>query len=83
MVVEVIIAIKVAIIAIVYFFHHIQGRFIKGALLGVLLFLGIPDMTDLFLQPMFAQITGLEMPLSVIVYFGVIWAAIIIVFIVL
>jgi len=77
MAIGIVLSIKVLIIAFVAVFHSLQGRHIKAVVLAVLLYLGIPGFDDVLIQPIFAEITNLPMPLSVIVYFGIVWGLII------
>lgn len=66
-------AIKVVIVAAVALFHFFQGKHLKGVILAVLIFLGIPDVSDMLVQPLVANFLGLPLLLSAILYFGIIW----------
>jgi len=73
MVLEILLLVKFALIALVVAFHSIQGRHAKGVILAVLVYIGIPDITDAMIQPVFSDIINVSMPLSIILYFGIVW----------
>jgi len=86
MAIEVLLLIKILIIAIVALFHSLQGRHFKAVLLAALLYAFIPGFDDFIVQPALNKgmdmVAGFDVPmwLSMLIYFGIGWIIIALVF---
>tara|TARA_Y100000310_G_scaffold219333_1_gene220734 strand:+ start:57 stop:299 length:243 start_codon:yes stop_codon:yes gene_type:complete len=64
---------KVLIVVVVYLFHHFQGMFHKGIILGFLIWVAIPDGTELLWIAPIAIWLGIPLMVAYIVFMILAW----------
>ena len=65
--------IKLVIVALVLIWFLVAGRYIKGGLLAILVYLAIPTPEDMLLIPAIALALGTPLLISAVVWYIFLW----------